>query len=442
LKGWYWIGLAILITLPGVIVQFVALKYFEKEEPILGAMLWGFAVVGAAFLLSWAVEAVQEDVPKALAFSGLALLAVLPEYSVDFALTYQAGSNPEYQEFALANLIGANRMIVGFAWPLLVFIFWVKFRKTKIVLAVTQRVEIGFLLFAGLYSLILPIKGHIDLIDVAVFVGCFVIYTIRIARADVHEPELVGPAAVLGHLPKARRIPAVLLLLGFAGFVIFVSAHPFAESLITTGREIGVDEVLLVQWLAPLASEAPEIVVCVIFTLRALAADGLGALVASKVNQWTLLVGTLPLVYSLGAGSLKSLPLHDTVVVNGQTIEYDLIGPMLVTSAQTILATMVIINLSCGLKGAFILFALFIGQFFAPAFVNIGDFRLDTHYLFAGIYLVIALYIAVTQFQHFVPTFKSIVSLKYVREAEKTHISSNYDDSPEEADVTGTLKQQ
>jgi cation:H+ antiporter len=247
---------------------------------------------------------------------------------------------------------------------------------------------------------------------------------------------------VLGHLPKARRIPAVLLLLGFAGFVIFVSAHPFAESLITTGREIGVDDVLLVQWLAPLASEAPEIVVCVIFTLRALAADGLGALVASKVNQWTLLVGTLPLVYSLGAGSLKSLPLHDTVVVNGQTIEYDLIGPMLVTSAQTILATMVIINLSCGLKGAFILFALFIGQFFAPAFVNIGDFRLDTHYLFAGIYLVIALYIAVTQFQHFVPTFKSIVSLKYVREAEKTHISSNYDDSPEEADVTGTLKQQ
>ncbi len=411
MKGWYWIGLAAFITLPALVVNFVALKWAEKEVPIAGGIIFGFAVVGAAFLLSWATEAAQEDVPKALAFSALALLAVLPEYSVDFALTYQAGSDKTYQEYALANLIGANRMIVGFAWPLVIFIYIFKFRKRHIYLDKGQRVEIGFLLFAGLYSLTLPLKGHIDLYDVAVLVGCFVLYTIRISRAEVHEPELVGPAATLGNLPRPQRITAVILLLLFAGAVIFISAHPFAESLIQAGTTIGVDEVLLLQWLAPLASEAPEIVVCVIFTLRALGGDGLGALVASKVNQWTLLVGTLPLVFSLGSKAWRSLPLHDTFVKDGVTVEYDLIGPMLVTSAQTLLACMIIINLRAGFKGGATLLALFVGQFLLPGRIN----GIDTHYIVAGIYLGITLVLAIKERKQFIPMLKSMVSVKYVQ---------------------------
>ncbi|MEI7554949.1 hypothetical protein [Candidatus Chlorohelix sp.] len=415
MKGWKWIAVAFIMTLPGVIGKFVALDYLEKEQPLLGSFLWGLAVIGAAFLLSWAVEAAQEDVPKALAFSALALLAVLPEYSVDFALTYRAGTDEAYQEYALANLIGANRMIVGFAWPLVILIFLFKFRKPQVNLVKGQRVEIGFLLFAGLYSLILPIKGYIDLLDVIVFVGCFVLYTIRIAKSDIHEPELVGPAATLGDLPKSKRRIIVALILLFAGAVIFVCSNPFAESLIQTGLRIGVDEVLLLQWFAPIASEAPEIVVCVLFTWRGLAGDGLGALVASKVNQWTLLVGTLPLVFSLGAKELKALPLHDTIKdTAGKTIEYDLIGPMLVTSAQTILASMIILNLRVSLKGALILLGLFVGQFLVPKYIA----GVDSHYPIAAIYLGLAIYIAIREYRQFVPTLLSILSVKYVRKEE------------------------
>lgn len=133
MKGWKWIVVAFIMTLPGVIGQFVALKYLEKEQPLLGSLLWGLAVIGATFLLSWGVEAAQEDVPKALAFSALALLAVLPEYSIDFALTYRAGTEEAYQEYALANLIGANRMIVGFAWPLVILIFLLNFVNHRLI---------------------------------------------------------------------------------------------------------------------------------------------------------------------------------------------------------------------------------------------------------------------------------------------------------------------
>ena len=37
--------------------------------------------------------------------------------------------------------------------------------------------------------------------------------------------------------------------------------------------------------------------------------NGLSTLVSSKVNQWTLLVGTLPLVFAVAAGTATGLPV-------------------------------------------------------------------------------------------------------------------------------------
>ena len=377
MKRWIWIISAIAITIPAIVAVFGNL-HLDKEAPLLGAFFFGLGVIGAAFLLSWACEVAQMDIPAALALSVLALIAVLPEYAVDFSLTYQAGSDPAYQELAVANMIGANRTIVGLAWPLIIFLFWLRFRKRAVKLEKTQRVEIGYLGVAGLYSLIIPIKGHIDLIDVVILVGLFVIYSVRLSRAEVHEPELIGPAEALGALPTAQRRLTIIGLLLFAGFIIFIAAHPFAESLIHTGENLGVDEVFMVQWFAPIASEAPEIVVCVLFTLRGLASAGLGALVASKVNQWTLLVGTLPLVFSLGSGQLRALPL------NG-----DQIGAMFVTSGQTMLAVAIMLNLSAHIWEASLLLALFVGQFFFPD--QFLFFSIDAHYVFGTIYILLAL---------------------------------------------------
>ena len=397
MKGWFWIGAAVALTLPGLAIQIAGL-HLDKENPPLAAAILGLSVVGAAFLLSWACEVAEKDIPPALALSALALIAVLPEYAVDFSLTWQAAKNPAYQEYAVANMIGANRMIVGFAWPLLVFIFWLRFRKSQVTLAKSQRVEIGFLMVAGIYSLTIPLKGHIDFIDVVVLVGLFVLYTWRISKSELHEPELVGPAEVLGRLNTVPRRIVVIGMTIFAAAVIFVAAHPFAESLILTGTKLGIDEVFMVQWFAPLASEAPEIVVCILFTLRGLAGAGMGALVASKVNQWTLLVGTLPLVFSLASGTFRSLPLSENQV-----------GAIFVTSGQTLLAVMILINLSAHLWEAALLFGLLMAQFFVPVNLHMGGFNLNTHFLFGGIYLALALAMAVVHFKSFGPTFAAML---------------------------------
>jgi len=59
-----------------------------------------------------------------------------------------------------------------------------------------------------------------------------------------------------------------------------------------------------VQWLAPIASEAPEFIVALMLALTGRMALGLGSLVSAKVNQWTLLVGMIHFVYALAHRSL------------------------------------------------------------------------------------------------------------------------------------------
>ena len=84
-------SLAVAATLPGVYLRITGIH----PEPVLAAILYGMAIVGAAFILSWAAEIIQMDIAAGLALALLALIAILPEYAVDFVFTAKAG-----QEFA------------------------------------------------------------------------------------------------------------------------------------------------------------------------------------------------------------------------------------------------------------------------------------------------------------------------------------------------------
>jgi cation:H+ antiporter len=117
--------------------------------------------------------------------------------------------------------------------------------------------------------------------------------------------------------------------------------------------EFGISQFLLIQWVAPLASEAPEMIIAILFTLRLKAQAGLGTLISSKVNQWTLLVGTLPLVFSLaGAG------LNTPMEMDSRQVE-----EVFLTAAQSLFAVAVISNLSINRWEGAALLVLFLGQF-------------------------------------------------------------------------------
>jgi cation:H+ antiporter len=174
------------------------------------------------------------------------------------------------------------------------------------------------------------------------------------AREDTEEPDLVGPAAVIGALKPTQRRLCVVGLFLFAGATIGASAEPFADGLVRTGQKLGIDEFLLVQWLAPLASEAPEFLVAALLAVRGKAAAAMGLLLSAKLNQWTLLVGSLPLAFSVGAGAVEALPLDSRQVAE-----------VLLTAAQGLFGVAVLANLMLELSEAVLLAGLFVAQFVA-----------------------------------------------------------------------------
>jgi len=345
------IGLTVLITLPALYMRW----YHIHLDPRVDGVIFGLGILGAAFMLSWAAEVAQMDVSRGLALAVLALIAVLPEYAVDLYFAWMAAHEPQYAHYATANMTGANRLLVGAGWPFIVFLFYFRFRKKTVFLDQANRVEISYLLVATLYAFMIPIKGTLTLVDCVVLVGIFAAYAWRTAHMPTHEPELVGPARLIASLsPRSRRLTNVLLF-GFAGAVIFASAEPFAESLIGSGQLLGIDEYFLVQWLAPLASEAPEFIIAALWTLRGDAKASIGALISSKVNQWTLLVGTIPLVYSISLGAIGHMPLDER-----QNHE------ILLTAAQSLFAVVILMNLSINLWESAALFSLFTLQLVYP----------------------------------------------------------------------------
>lgn len=348
-----WLLAPILLTLQWIVLRLAGMHM----DPHWEAVLSGLGIVGAAFLLSWAAEVAQIDVPENLALAGLALIAVLPEYAVDMYFAWVAGKDPSYTQYATANMTGANRLLIGLGWPAIVFAFWLVSRQRRVELAPSHSIEVICLTLATGYSFLIPLKGTISLIDTGVLLGLFIGYIIAASRASHSEPKLVGPAEMLGRLPRVPRRVATAALFLFSGLAIFLAAEPFAEALLATGRRFGVDEFILVQWLAPLASEAPEFIVAILFARRGNPGAGLGTLLSSKVNQWTLLIGMLPLAYSLSAGGPAAM-----VMDARQTEE------VLLTAAQSLFAVAVLADRSFSMREAWLVTGLFCTQllFVAP----------------------------------------------------------------------------
>jgi cation:H+ antiporter len=243
----------------------------------------------------------------------------------------------------------------------------------------THAVEVSFLALATVYSLTLPLKHSITPIDAIVLVSIFVAYTVRISRAPAEEPHLVGPALLIGTFKKANRRTAVVAMFVFAATVILLVAERFAEALVASGEELGINEFLLVQWLAPLASEAPELLIAGLYAWRLNTNAGLGTLVSSKVNQWTLLVGTLPIVFSIAAGGLHGLP-----------IDAHQQEELLLTAAQSFFALAVLLTLSITTREALLLFCLFWAQFIVGALVP-ESFQAAERIGVSAVYLLLGL---------------------------------------------------
>jgi len=369
------ISSVVILTIPVILMR----QGIMRGGPGSEVLLYGLGLLGAAFILSWAAEVSEMDISRGFAMAILALIAVLPEYAVDSVFAWKAAHDHAYAPLALANMTGANRLLIGLGWPMVLFLFFIRSRKKSLVLDTEQTTEIFYLACATVYAFIIPFKGSLSLLDAVVLLLIFSGYLVRTVRSKVEEPELVGPAALIGSCRGGIRRFWVVMMFLYSGLIIYLSAEPFAESLVTFGRQMKIDEFLLVQWIAPLASEAPEFLVAAIWAFRGRAQAAMSALMSSKVNQWTLLVGTLPIVYSISAGKFGSLPLD---------LRQD--HEIWLTAGQSIFAVAILANLRISWYGAILLAGLFLAQ------LIVADIRIEVF----AIYLILAAVIIVRERKH------------------------------------------
>ena len=368
--NWLWIGSSVLLCLQWIVIHLSG----GHPPPHWMALSSGVAIFGAAFMLSWAAELAQKDIPQALAIALLALIAVLPEYAVDMYFAWQAGKDPKYTSFAMANMTGANRLLIGVGWASVVLTYFLKTGNKKIQLESSHISEIRYLGLATIYSFVIPLKGRLDIVDAIVFLAIFLLYMRAASKAEHVETELEGPPAMIeGWGEGARRLFTVLFFM-YSGLTIFIAAEPFAEGLLATGRTFGIEEFILVQWLAPLASESPEFIVAIMFALKAQPGTAMGALLSSKVNQWTLLIGMLPVVFMVSAGRLGPMEMDQRQIEE-----------MFLTAAQSLFAVAILANLSFSLFEAGVIFLLFSTQLFFP------DPQFRFYYSFLYIFLAVGL---------------------------------------------------
>jgi cation:H+ antiporter len=263
-------------------------------------------------------------------------------------------------------MTGANRILIGLGWAgIALLTVWqarrtadpaVEYRDgwlgTRVNLDTDIATEISFLFAATMWAFLVPLGGGIDLLDMVVLVGLYVVYIGIIIRGDVeHGEQHVGVPAYLQRFRRPYRVVTVLSLFVYSGFLIFIAVEPFAHGLEDIGQAIGVPSFFMIQWIAPLASESPELIVVSVLVYKARSTAGFNALISSKLNQWTLLIGTLVVVYSLALGRYGTLPFDQI-----QAAE------IWITAAQSFFALTLLVDFNISVREALALFVLFISQ--------------------------------------------------------------------------------
>ena len=207
-------------------------------------------------------------------------------------------------------------------------------------------------------------KSSFTWIDAVVLLALYGVYLWVLFQNPPHAIESIGEAPLVSRWAYGqrgwRRPLAIGGLFGAGGLLLYVTAHPFLESMLAVAGLLGVSQFVLVQWVAPFLSEFPEKVSAFYWARRVTHAPlALMNMVSSNINQWTVLAAMIPLVY--GYSTLRHHGMWmDFHFDEAQRLE------ILLTLLQTGLGLMVLANMEFDARDAGVLFVLWLAQFLRP----------------------------------------------------------------------------
>ena len=340
--------------------------------------IWTFpSMLLSAFLVAWGAEAAQFLISQGLALAILAWLQTLPEFAVEAVIAWHAGKDAPScfvaappagctSHLAIANFTGAIRLLVGLGWPMIYAVAAARARRHGTVLRAIHlddqhSVEVLGTVPPLMWFVWVWWKGSLDLIDAAVLVAMYVGYLAILWRLPPEREEGVHEAPRVARwayeLPRGPRALAIAGLFASGGALIYLTAHPFLNSMLALAATLGVSQFVFVQWVAPFISEFPEKVSAFAWASRAGRAPmAMMNMMSSNINQWTVLAAMIPLAFSLARGMPAALPFD-----GAQRSE------ILLTVLQSTVAVLLLLDLRFEWWNALLLFSLWLAQFLVPA---------------------------------------------------------------------------
>ncbi|MFI5182164.1 MAG: hypothetical protein ACHQPI_12305 [Thermoanaerobaculia bacterium] len=340
-----------------------------KAAPL--TALWTFpSILCSAFVIGWAAEAAQFLVSQGLALAILAWLQTLPEFSVEAVIAWEAGKDPAKVHLAIANFTGSIRLLVGLGWPLVYFVaafFSARTGKRKtwveIRLEDEHAVQVMSLLPILLWFTVIWWKGTLGLWDAGVLILLYLVYLFLLSRVPPREED----EEEIGDLPRVsrwalsfgpgKRAVAIATLFLAGGAILYFSAEAFVESMLALAVSMGVAPFFFVQWVAPFLSEFPEKLSAFNWARQISKAPmALMNLLSSTINQWSVLSGLIPVIYSLSKGEPSAIvfDVHQR-------------SEILLTILQSALGFLLLLNLKLEAYEAGILFLFWLVQFLMPS---------------------------------------------------------------------------
>jgi len=333
--------------------------------------LWTFpSILLSAFLVAWGAEAAQFLISQGLALAILAWLQTLPEFAIEAVIAWEAGRNPERAHLAIANLTGAIRLLLGLGWPMIYFVFAFASRRRggqrlpRIKLEPEHSIEVMGLVPPLLYFIVVLWRQRIGAIDAVVLIGLYVVYLWILMRNPPREAESLAEAPAVSRWayrqPGWRQKAAIGGLFAVGGGLLYVTAHPFLESMIAVAATLGISQFFLVQWVAPFLSEFPEFVSTFGWARRVTHAPmALMNIVSSNINQWTILAAMIPLLYGFSH-------MRYYGVWSDFTFDIAQRNELALTLLQTMLGVLLLANMEFDWMEATALFVLWVVQFTLP----------------------------------------------------------------------------
>ena len=374
------ITINLIIAIVGIIVK----SQHSLLPEILLPIAYGFSIFSAALIISWAAESSERDISGSFVIAIIALIAVLPEYAIETVLAYTAGQSYKLNNFVFtnrvgyvsANVTGANRLLAGLGWPLIMLINMLK-NNQSLNIKNNNKLELLVLGIGAISMIIASIIKFQPIFISFILIIIYLIYLFITSKKESTESEFIGTSEYLANLPKLTRITTNILLIIFSAVTIFIVSHPFVESLIHIGGKFGIDEYYLIQWLAPLASESPEIIIASLFAMKGRSLESISIILSSQANQMSLLIGSMGAIFSFATSSLISFPLNDT-----QGVEF------LLTSAFALLQISMILWGKFKLQMPVLLLIIFFVQLIITD-TSIRAYLSIAIYMFALIYLIL-----------------------------------------------------